>query len=84
MGFRFRRRMRVPPGLWVNFSKSGPLSLSAGLRGITTNIGRKGTRLTGSIRGTGLSYRTRLRPYTWWVLGFVVGAVILLLVLAIR
>ena len=84
MGFRFRRRMRVLPGLWINISKTGPVTLSAGVRGITANFGRKGTRLTGSIHGTGLSYRAKLRPYLWWVLALVVGVVVLLLVLANR
>ena len=84
MAFRFHRRMRVLPGLWINISKTGPLSLSAGVRGITANFGRKGTRLTGSVHGTGLSYRTKLRPYAWWVFGLVVGVVMLLVVLANR
>ena len=84
MGFRFHRRMRVLPGLWINISKTGPLSLSAGVRGITANLGRKGTRLTGSVHGTGLSYRTKLRRYAWWVFGLLVGVVVLLLVLANR
>ncbi len=84
MGFRFRRRMRVLPGLWMNISKTGPLSVSAGVRGITANFGRKGTRLTGSVHGTGLSYRTRLRPHGWWMFGLVVGIAVLLLVLANR
>jgi hypothetical protein len=84
MGFRFRRRIRVLPGLWMNISKTGPLSVSTGLRGITANFGRKGTRLTGSVHGTGLSYRTKLRPYAWWVFGLVVGVVVLLFVLVSR
>ena len=32
MGFRFYRRVRILPGVSVNFSRSGP-SLSVGLRG---------------------------------------------------
>lgn len=84
MGFRFRRRVRVLPGLWINISKTGPLSLSAGVRGITANFGRKGTRLTGGLHGTGLSYRTKLRPYAWWALALVVGVVVLLFLLANR
>ena len=83
MGLRFRRRIRVLPGLWVNISKSRPLTVSAGPRGVTANFGAKGTRMTGSVHGTGLSYRTRLRPYGWWTLALV-GAVVVLLLWASR
>lgn len=82
MGFRLRRRIRVLPGLWMNISKTGPLSLSAGIRGITANWGRKGTSLTGSVHGSGLSYRTKLRRYRWWVFAIVFAVVVLLVLLA--
>jgi hypothetical protein len=56
MGFRFRRRLKILPGLWINLSKGAP-SLSIGGRGATTNIGAKGVTTTLGIPGTGLSYR---------------------------
>jgi hypothetical protein len=59
MGFRFRRSVRIMPGVRLNLSKSG-ISTSLGGRGATLNIGRRGTRATVGIPGTGLSYSTRL------------------------
>jgi hypothetical protein len=60
MGFRFRKRPRLLPGVRLNISKSGFSSISAGVRGFTVNIGRKGTRTTVGVPGSGLSYTTRL------------------------
>ncbi len=55
MGFRFWRRIRIAPGVSVNFSKSGA-SLSLGPRGAKMTIGPTGTRMTLGLPGTGLSY----------------------------
>lgn len=63
MGFRYRKSIRLAPGLRINLSKSGP-SLSVGRRGATVNFGPKGTKLTVGIPGTGLSYQTKLGPST--------------------
>lgn len=57
MGLRFRRRLRLGKGIWLNLSKSGT-SLSVGGRGVTVNFGKKGTTTTLGIPGTGISYRT--------------------------
>lgn len=56
MGLRFRKSLRIVPGLKVNFSKQGLSSLTVGGKGLTYNIGRKGTRGTAGLPGTGLSY----------------------------
>jgi len=61
MGFRFRRRIKLFPGLWLNASRSG-LSASIGGHGFTANLGPHGYQETVSAIGTGLSYRTRRRP----------------------
>lgn len=53
VGFRFRRSLRIAPGLRLNFSKSG-VSTSIGGRGTTFNIGPRGNRTTVGIPGTGL------------------------------
>lgn len=58
MGFRFRRRLRIFPGLWLNLSKSG-VSASLGRRGLTLNLARRGVRPTVGIPGSGLSWRGR-------------------------
>jgi hypothetical protein len=58
MGFRFRKRIRLGKGIWINLSRKGG-SLSLGGRGATMNVSRKGVRDTFSARGTGLSYQTK-------------------------
>lgn len=57
MGFRFRRSIRIAPGVRVNVGKKST-SLSVGPRGATMNVGKKGTRVTVGLPGTGLSYST--------------------------
>jgi len=57
MGFRFRRSVRLLPGIRLNFSGSG-VSTSIGGKGATLNIGRRGARATVGLPGTGLSYST--------------------------
>ncbi len=59
MGFRFRRSVRLLPGVRVNFSKSG-VSTSLGVRGATINLSKRGTRATVGLPGTGLSYSQQL------------------------
>lgn len=56
MGFRFRRSIKVLPGVRLNISKTGVTSVSIGGKGLTVNRSRKGTRVTASIPGSGLSY----------------------------
>jgi hypothetical protein len=58
MGFRFRKSVKIAPGVKINLSKSGG-SLSLGTRGATVNIGSRGVRSTYSIPGTGISYVTQ-------------------------
>ena len=55
MPLKFRKRIRLLPGIWLNVSKSG-VSTSIGGKGATLNIGKRGTKSTLSIPGTGLSY----------------------------
>lgn len=55
MGIRFRKRIKLLPGLWVNLSKSGA-SVSAGVKGFTVNSRRGKTRTTVGLPGTGISY----------------------------
>ena len=60
MGWRLFRRVRLAPGMRLNFSRSGP-SISIGPRGLTRTFGRRGTRTTASIPGTGISF-TEIEP----------------------
>lgn len=61
MGFRFRRSIKLLPGIRVNLSGSGA-SLSVGPRGFHYTVGPKGTRVTAGIPGTGLSW-SQYTPY---------------------
>lgn len=62
MGFRFRRRVSIIPGVWLNLSKSG-ISTSLGGRGLTYNLSKRGTRKTVGLPGTGLSWRSPTKPW---------------------
>jgi hypothetical protein len=55
--FRFQRRLRIMPGLTLNFSKSG-ISTSLGARGAHVTFSKRGVRKTFGIPGTGISYTT--------------------------
>jgi hypothetical protein len=59
MGFRFRRSLKIAPGIRLNVSKSGT-SWSIGKRGATVNIGKRGTYVDVGAPGTGLSYRQKI------------------------
>ncbi|MDP3525283.1 MAG: DUF4236 domain-containing protein [Hoeflea sp.] len=52
---RFRKSLKIAPGIRINLSRSGP-SLSVGGRGATANFSKRGTRTTLGIPGTGLSF----------------------------
>ena len=55
MGLRFRRSVKVAPGIRLNFSGSG-VSTSIGPRGAKITIGHGRVRQTVGIPGTGISY----------------------------
>jgi len=59
MAFRFQRRVRILPGVRLNFGKTG-VSVSAGVRGASVTAGRRGIYGNVGAPGTGMSYRTRL------------------------
>ncbi|HEY6584876.1 MAG TPA: DUF4236 domain-containing protein [Gaiellaceae bacterium] len=59
MGWRFRKRKRLMPGVTLNLGKRGG-SLSLGRRGASVNVGRRRQTATVSVLGTGLSYVKRL------------------------
>lgn len=58
VSFRFRKSVKIAPGVKFNLSKSGG-SLSLGGKGITANISSRGVRSTYSLPGTGISYVTQ-------------------------
>ena len=59
MGFRFRKSIKLLPGIKLNFSKSG-VSTTLGKAGASINISGRGTRGTVGIPGTGVSYTENL------------------------
>ena len=54
MSWRFRRSVRILPGVRLNFGKRGT-SISVGGHGLTTTYGPSGVYQTVSIPGTGIS-----------------------------
>ena len=59
MGMRFRRSVKIMPGVRINFSKSG-MSTTIGPKGTSVNIGKKGTYLNTGIPGTGVYMREKI------------------------
>ena len=59
MGLRYRKQIKLLPGVKLNLSKSG-ISTSIGKRGNTLNVSSRGVRSTVGIPGTGLSYSQML------------------------
>jgi hypothetical protein len=55
MGFRFRRSIKLLPGIRLNFGKRG-VSTSIGVRGAHVTFGKSGTRTTVGLPGSGLSF----------------------------
>jgi hypothetical protein len=63
MGFRFRQRIKIFPGVHVNLTANGMSSISIGGRGATINVGKKmRVTATAGLPGTGLSYRQVVHP----------------------
>ena len=55
MGWRFRRSIKLLPGVKLNIGKKST-SISIGGRGATVNFSKRGTKTTVGVPGTGLSY----------------------------
>lgn len=59
MGFRFRRSVKLIPGVRLNFSSRGA-SISLGAPGATLNFSGRGARATFGVPGTGFSWSQSL------------------------
>ena len=59
MGLRYRKQIKLLPGVKLNISKSG-FSTSIGKPGNTLNVSSRGVKSTVGIPGTGLSYSQML------------------------
>jgi hypothetical protein len=55
MGWRFRRSIKIFPGIRLNFSRSG-VSTSVGIRGAHITVGHGKVRETVGLPGSGISY----------------------------
>ena len=55
MGWRFRRTVKILPGVRLNISRSG-ISTTLGPNGASINLGKRGTRTTVGLPGTGISH----------------------------
>ena len=59
MGWRFRKRIKIFPGFYINISKSG-LGVNIGPKGANVSIGPNGTYVNTGISGTGLYRRDKV------------------------
>ncbi len=59
MSLRFRRRLKILPGIYLNLGRNG-ISTTIGPRGANLNIGKQGVYLNTGIPGTGISNRQKL------------------------
>ena len=59
MGWRFRKRIKLFPGIFLNISKSG-LGLNVGVKGANVTFGPTGTYVNTGIPGTGLYRRDKV------------------------
>lgn len=59
MSLRFRRTIKIAPGVRLNLSKSG-VGVSVGVRGARLGVGPRGTYTSVGLPGTGIHYRTKL------------------------
>ncbi|MEC3599058.1 DUF4236 domain-containing protein [Bacillus thuringiensis] len=59
MGFKFRKSIKVAPGVKINVTHKG-VGVSAGVKGASISTGPSGSRITTSLPGTGISYEQRI------------------------
>jgi len=60
---RFRKRIKIAKGLYVNLSKSGA-SISAGTRGASVTVSKKGIYGNAGIPGTGIYSRQKIAGFS--------------------
>lgn len=59
MPWKFRKSIKIAPGIKINLSKSG-LSTTVGKKGASVNLGKKGVKTTVGIPGTGISHTSKV------------------------
>lgn len=63
MGWRFRKRIKLFPGFYINISKSG-IGINIGPKGANVSVGPNGTYVNTGIPGTGLYRRDKVNSLT--------------------
>jgi hypothetical protein len=63
MGLRFRRSVRLLPGVKLNLGQKSS-SISIGVRGLHYTLGTRGARVTAGIPGTGLNWSQSISKST--------------------
>ncbi|ODA15793.1 MULTISPECIES: DUF4236 domain-containing protein [Geobacillus] len=59
MGLRFRKSVKIAPGVRMNIGKKG-VSMSFGGKGFRVNTSSRGVSVSSSIPGTGISYQKQI------------------------
>ncbi len=60
MSFRYTKRIRILPFVWLNLTHRG-ISFSFGTRGAKVTTGRGGTHVGVGLPGTGIFFRKRVK-----------------------
>jgi hypothetical protein len=63
MGLRYRKTVKILPGIKLNLNQNGFASVSIGSRKANINISRNGIRANFGIFGKRLSYTTRRKKF---------------------
>jgi hypothetical protein len=63
MGLKFRRRQKLFPGVYLNFSAKG-VSTTIGIKGLSLNLGKQGAYLNTGIPGTGFYDRKKISSWS--------------------
>ena len=79
MGFRFRKKVKIAPGIDLNLTKKGISSTSVGKKGATFNLSKKGIKQTIGLPGTGLHYQTDKSTPAWLYIAIAVAIIVVLL-----
>lgn len=59
MAWSFRKRIKIIPGVYLNFSRNG-ISTSIGFKGASVTLGKSGTYLNTSVPGLGIYNRQKI------------------------
>lgn len=79
MGFRYRKSLRLIPGVRLNVTGKGLSSASFGKSGSTLNMGRGGIQSTVGLPGSGMSYSSKRSGKSALFLGLLIAALVALI-----